>query len=119
MEMETSDDEAEDGQITKFEQEEEKERKLLGMTVANDEPMTIADLNKVRLTRDALAKHFLAPWFEDCVKGTASTVFFLPSLNGSRQERMCVTLWERKNIVSMRSIVREPIAHHLYPLTPL
>ncbi|KAN0107257.1 hypothetical protein V8E52_010309 [Russula decolorans] len=69
MEMETSDDEAEDGQITKFEQEEEKERKLLGMTVANDEPMTIADLNKVRLTRDALAKHFLAPWFEDCVKG--------------------------------------------------
>jgi RNA polymerase-associated protein RTF1 len=76
MEMETSDEEAEDGQITKFEQEEEKERKLLGMTATNDEPMAIADLNKVRLTRDALAKHFLAPWFEDCVKGTASAVFF-------------------------------------------
>ncbi|KAF8477775.1 plus-3-domain-containing protein [Russula ochroleuca] len=69
MEMETSDEEAEDGQITKFEQEEEKERKLLGMTVHNDEPMTITDLNKVRLTRDALAKHFLAPWFKDYVKG--------------------------------------------------
>jgi hypothetical protein len=77
MEMETSDEEAEDGQITKFEQEEEKERKLLGMTVTNDEPMNITDLNKVRLTRDALAKHFLAPWFEDYVKGTASAVFFL------------------------------------------
>jgi hypothetical protein len=33
MEMKTSDEEAEDGQITKFEQEEEKERKLPGMTV--------------------------------------------------------------------------------------
>lgn len=119
MEMETSDDEAEDGQITKFEQEEEKERKLLGMTIANDEPMTITDLNKVRLTRDALARHFLAPWFEDYVKGTASAVFFLPSLHGSRQERMCVTLWERRNIVSMRSVVRDPFSHHSYPLTPL
>jgi hypothetical protein len=79
MEMETSDDE-EDGQITKFEQEEEKERKLLGMTVTNDEPMTIADLNKVRLTRDALGKNFLTPWFEDYVKGTACAVFFCPRL---------------------------------------
>jgi len=75
MEMETSDEEAEDGQITKFEQEEEKERKLLGMTLPSDEPMTIVDLNKVRLTRDALAKHFLAPWFEDYVKGTISAIF--------------------------------------------
>ncbi|KAH8978185.1 plus-3-domain-containing protein [Lactarius akahatsu] len=68
MEMETSDDE-EDGQITKFEQEEEKERKLFGMAHPNDEPMTLEDLNKARLTRDSLAKHFLAPWFEDYVKG--------------------------------------------------
>jgi RNA polymerase-associated protein RTF1 len=72
MEMETSDEEAEDGQITKFEQEEEKERKLLGVAPPSDEPMTLDDLNKVRLTRDALAKHFLAPWFEDYVKGTVS-----------------------------------------------
>ncbi|KAH9955438.1 hypothetical protein BC827DRAFT_1141450 [Russula dissimulans] len=68
MEMETADEE-EDGQITKVEQEEEKERKLLGMALPNDGPMTMEDLNKVRLTRDALAKHFLAPWFEDYVKG--------------------------------------------------
>jgi hypothetical protein len=75
MEMETSDEEAEDGQITKFEQEEEKERKLFGMTLPSDEPMTIVDLNKVRLTRDALAKHFLAPWFGDYVKGTINAIF--------------------------------------------
>jgi hypothetical protein len=108
MEMETSDEEAEDGQITKFEQEEEKERKLLGMTVQNDEPMTITDLNKVRLTRDLLAKHFLAPWFKDYVKGTASAMFFLPFLDDPLQERMCVTLWERTNIVYMRLVVRAP-----------
>jgi hypothetical protein len=109
MEMETSDEEAEDGQITKFEQEEEKERKLLGMTVHNDEPMTITDLNKVRLTRDALAKHFLAPWFKDYVKGAASAIYFLPFLDDPCQERMCVTLWERTNIVSMRFVVRAPL----------
>ncbi|KAF8266895.1 hypothetical protein EI94DRAFT_1802384 [Lactarius quietus] len=69
MEMETSDDEAEDGQITKYEQEEEKERKIFGMAHPNDEPMTLEDLNKARLTRDSLAKHFWAPWFGEYVKG--------------------------------------------------
>ena len=106
--METSDEEAEDGQITRFEQEEEKERKLLGMTVNNNEPMTIADLNKVRLTRDSLAKHFLAPWFQDYVKGTAGSTFFSTPVDGPRQERMCVTLWESTNIESMRFVVRVP-----------
>jgi RNA polymerase-associated protein RTF1 len=70
MEMETDDDEAEDGQITKFEQEEEKERKIFGMGHSNDEPMTLEDLNKARLTRHSLAKHFLSPWFDEYVKGT-------------------------------------------------
>ncbi|KAN0133045.1 plus-3 domain containing protein [Lactarius tabidus] len=69
MEMETDDDEAEDGQITKFEQEEEKERKIFGMAHPNDEPMTLEDLNKARLTRHSLAKNFLYPWFEEYVKG--------------------------------------------------
>ncbi len=112
MEMETSDDEAEDGQITKIEQEEEKERKLLGMTATNDEPMTITDLNKVRLTRDVLAKHFLAPWFEDYVKGTASAVSLLSLYDGPRQARMCATLWELTNIVSMRFLVRAHSSPH-------
>ena len=79
MEIETADEE-EDGQITKVEQEEEKERKLLGMTFPNDGPMTIEDLNKVRLTRDALAKHSLAPWFDDYVKGNTSGTLWVVSL---------------------------------------
>jgi RNA polymerase-associated protein RTF1 len=108
MEMETSDDEAEDGQITKFEQDEEKERTLLGMAVSNNEPMTITDLNKVRLTRDSLAKHFLSPWFEDYVKGTASAMYILPLLDDPCQEHMYVTLWDPTNIVSMRFVVRVP-----------
>lgn len=80
MEMETSDEEAEDGQITKFEQEEEKERKLLGITLPSNEPMTMEDLNKLRLSRDILAKHFLAPWFEDYVKGMPIAMFSLSRL---------------------------------------
>jgi hypothetical protein len=106
MEMETSDEEAEDGQITKFEQEEEKERKLLGMTVQNDEPMTMADLNKVRLTRDALAKHFLAPWFEDYVRGTSGAMFSLSCFDNYCQGHMSATSWERINIASMKLLVR-------------
>jgi RNA polymerase-associated protein RTF1 len=84
MEMETSDDEAEDGQITKFEQEEEKERKLLGKAHPNDEPMGMMDLSKARLTRDVLAKHFLAPWFEDFVKGSTSAMSSLSCFNDRR-----------------------------------
>ena len=106
MEMETSDEEAEDGQITKFEQEEEKERKLLGVALPNDEPMTLDDLNKVRLTRDALAKHFLAPWFEDYVKGTRQHHAQLALLDDYYQEHTCAILWEWISIGSMKLIVR-------------
>jgi Plus-3 domain len=117
MDLETSDEEAE---IIKSEQEE-KERKLLGITVHNDndEHITISDINKVRLTRDTLAKYFLVPWFKDYVKGAASTVFFMPLFDDSLQERMYVILWEWTNIVSMRFVVRAPSTFnpHLYPLT--
>jgi RNA polymerase-associated protein RTF1 len=70
MEMETSSDEEEDGQISKFEEEEEKDRKLLGKSNSEDEPITLEDLNKCRITRDSLAKWCMSPWFEDYVKGT-------------------------------------------------
>ncbi|KAI0787006.1 plus-3-domain-containing protein [Abortiporus biennis] len=69
MDMETSDEEEEDGQISKFEEQEEKERRLYNQTNPDDEPITMEDLNQVRLTRDMLAKHCMAPWFEDYVKG--------------------------------------------------
>ncbi|KAG6860801.1 hypothetical protein C0995_007511 [Termitomyces sp. Mi166 len=59
MDMEISDDESEDGQISKYEQEEEKERKMFSKPVSpDDQPAVIEDLEKCRLTRDLLAKHY-------------------------------------------------------------
>ncbi|KAF5372598.1 hypothetical protein D9758_005224 [Tetrapyrgos nigripes] len=73
MDMETSDEEDEDGIITKTEQEEEREAKLLGKpsssTVSDKEPVKMLELENVRLTRGHLAKHCMAPWFEEYVKG--------------------------------------------------
>lgn len=79
MEMETSDEDDEDGQITKEEQEEERERRLLGNEKASlqEEQITVLDLEKIRLDRDSLAKHCLAPWFEDYVKGAFTTLIFV------------------------------------------
>lgn len=69
MDMEISDEESEDGQITKYEQEEEKERKLFSKPVVLDEqPISMEDLEKCRLTRDVLAKFCMAPWFQDYVQ---------------------------------------------------
>jgi RNA polymerase-associated protein RTF1 len=73
MDMETSSEEAEDGQITKLEEEEEKERKLFSKSNPDDEPITLENLEKCRLTRDMLAKFCMAPWFEDYVKGMSCT----------------------------------------------
>lgn len=71
MDMETSDDEDEDGQVTKLEEEEDRLNRIYGSkeSPAAEEPMSLDDLQKVRLTRDMLAKNCLAPWFEDYVKG--------------------------------------------------
>jgi RNA polymerase-associated protein RTF1 len=75
MDMETSSDEEEDGQISKLEEEEEKDRKLYGKHNPEEEPITMLDLEKCRVTRDALAKHCMVPWFEDYVKGRSSYVW--------------------------------------------
>ncbi|KAH9947753.1 hypothetical protein B0H21DRAFT_806805 [Amylocystis lapponica] len=69
VDMEMSDEEEEDGQISKFEEQEERERKLLNKVAADDEPITISDLNMCRLTRDQLVRYCMTPWFEDFVKG--------------------------------------------------
>ncbi|KAI6150019.1 hypothetical protein EDD17DRAFT_1201733 [Pisolithus thermaeus] len=70
MDMETSSGEEEDGQISKYEEEEERERKLYSKkSDPDDEPITLSDLGTCRLTRDMLAKYCMAPWFEDYVKG--------------------------------------------------
>ncbi|KAF8625072.1 hypothetical protein AX15_005554 [Amanita polypyramis BW_CC] len=76
MDMEISDEESEDGQITKYEEEEEKERRLLdklnsGPRKAEEDerPVELADLEKCRLSRDMLDKYCTAPWFEEYVQG--------------------------------------------------
>jgi RNA polymerase-associated protein RTF1 len=74
MDMDTSSGEEEDGQITKYEEEEEKDRKLFSKQPnPDDEPITLGDLSSCRLTRDMLAKHCMAPWFEDYVKGKSNS----------------------------------------------
>ena len=70
MEMETESEEEEDGQISKLEEQEERERQLYGQSVAADEPLTREDLGKCQITRAALVKHCAAPWFADFCKGT-------------------------------------------------
>lgn len=74
MDMEISDGESEDGQITKFEQEEEKVGRIFNKPSSESEPITLEDLEKCRLSRDLLVKHALAPWFEDYVKGPSFTL---------------------------------------------
>lgn len=70
MDMETDSEDEEDGQITKYEEEEEKDRKRFAkIEPQDDEPITLEDLKRCRLTRTMLAKYCMAPWFEDFVKG--------------------------------------------------
>lgn len=70
MDMEISDGESEDGQITKFEQEEEKVERIFNKpTSTGTQPITMEDLERCRLSRNQLIKFALTPWFEDYVKG--------------------------------------------------
>lgn len=66
------DDDDEDGQITKYEEEEERDRKRFGKSEPDDEPITVEDLNKCRISRGLLAKHCMAPWFDEYIKGMFS-----------------------------------------------
>jgi RNA polymerase-associated protein RTF1 len=68
--MEMSSEEEEDGQISRLEQEEERDRKLYGQSTSDDDSLTLEDLSKCRLTRDMIAKTCMTPWFEDYVKGS-------------------------------------------------
>ena len=78
MEMETESEEEEDGQISKFEEQEERDRQLYGAQPAViDETVNCEDLSKCQITRTVLVKHYAAPWFADFCKGTGSN--YLPS----------------------------------------
>ncbi|KAH8102183.1 plus-3-domain-containing protein [Cristinia sonorae] len=70
MDMETDDDE-EDGQITKHDEQEERDRRLYGeKSASEDEPATLRDLTKIRLTRDTVARFCMRSWFEDFMVGS-------------------------------------------------
>lgn len=74
VDMEMSEDE-EDGQISKSEEQEEKDKRHTNKPTIDDGPVTLEDINKCRLSRDQLAKHFTMPWFEDYIKGPSHTHF--------------------------------------------
>lgn len=90
MDMEISDEESEDGQITKQDQEEEKERRLLGKTAAapDNTPSTLQHFESCRLSRDTLAKYCMAPWFQDYVRG-AWVRYLIGQEAGQPVYRMC------------------------------
>jgi len=89
MDMEISDDESEDGQISKYEQEEEKDRKLFKKASSPvDEPATMDGLEKCRLTRDKLAKYCMAPWFQDYVQ-MAWVRYLIGTEDGQPVYRIC------------------------------
>jgi RNA polymerase-associated protein RTF1 len=88
MDMETDSEDEEDGQISKLEEEEEKDRKRYGKPEAEEEPITLEDLSKCRLTRELLVKYWMAPWFEEYVKG-AWVRYLIGQENGETIYRIC------------------------------
>ncbi|KAH8104439.1 plus-3-domain-containing protein [Phellopilus nigrolimitatus] len=54
MDMEMSSEDEEDGQISKLEQQEERESRLLNKAKPEDEDLTLEDLEKCRLSRNKL-----------------------------------------------------------------
>lgn len=87
QDMDISDSESEDGQISKTDQEEERIMNLTGgydsqrknrssgKEDSAEEPCTLAALEGCRLTRDAIAKHHIKPWFQDYVTGELCRFF--------------------------------------------
>jgi len=80
QDMDISDSDSEDGQITKQEQEDERLLSLGGFDShkkarlgtkedAGDSACTRPDLDLCRLTRDAISKHCFKPWFQEYVTG--------------------------------------------------
>ncbi|KAJ3474574.1 hypothetical protein NLI96_g12382 [Meripilus lineatus] len=92
MEMETESESEEDGQITKYDELEERRNSnskgTNGTVVEDDTPITLDDLNSVRLPRDLLAKHCMAPWFEEYVKG-AWVRYLIGNADGAPIYRIC------------------------------
>jgi RNA polymerase-associated protein RTF1 len=100
MDMEMSDDESEDGQITKMDQEEERRRGVFGngkessTHAAKAEeisgPLTAADLKTCWLSRRKLLQHAMTPWFEEFVRGAYTRYMIGPNpASGLPKYRIC------------------------------
>jgi RNA polymerase-associated protein RTF1 len=72
--MDVSSSSDEDGLIPRFEQEEDRDRRLYGRPSSSDDALNISDLERVRLSRKDVVGASIKPWFEDYVKGPRSSV---------------------------------------------
>ncbi|KAI0701840.1 hypothetical protein BC835DRAFT_1322511 [Cytidiella melzeri] len=68
MDMEMSDEDEEDGQISKFDQDDEKDRRH-DRSKTNDGPIVVDDLVKAQITREMIARLWGRPSFEKILKG--------------------------------------------------
>ncbi|CAA7268808.1 unnamed protein product [Cyclocybe aegerita] len=102
QDMDISDEESEDGQITKAEQEDERLLNLSSGYESShkrsrsgnkedvpDAPCTMEALETCRLTRDNLAKHFIKPWFQDYVTNAWVRYLIGQEQNGQPVYRIC------------------------------
>jgi RNA polymerase-associated protein RTF1 len=73
--MDMSSGEEEDGQVTKQDEAEARERRLLEQTRPDKDrdPLTLADLMPCWLDRVQVAKFYMTPWFEEYVQGARRT----------------------------------------------
>lgn len=66
-----SSEDEEDGQISRLEEQEEREARLLSLNKqrSEDEPPVLRDFDLIRLSRGALVRCHGLPWFEEYAKG--------------------------------------------------
>ena len=86
--MEMSSEDEEDGQISKQEQEEERELRLLNKTKAEDDEVTMEVMKQAQLSRDLLVRYSKNPWFEEYSKG-AWVRYLIGANNGKNVYRLC------------------------------
>ena len=67
MDMETSDEEEEDGQISKFDEYDDRDRRSSSKTNVDAKPAELQDLQRICLSRDTIVKQYMTPWFEDLI----------------------------------------------------
>ena len=64
-----SDEEDEEGQINKFDLEDEKDKRSLDRSKSNDGPISVEDLVNAQLTRDVIARLWGRPYFDKVLQG--------------------------------------------------